>query len=131
MASQWGIWFIYQGESYEGNVHLVTTLSSIADFAYFWSFSPIASLSNFFLRDDYKQKAYRSFNLATLSTEHRNALTRLRSSEKESSQNGKMSKIKKVDDLSSKCLKARQIKRRFMKVSPLKSLASNSISVKK
>lgn len=58
LASQWGIWFIYQGESYEGNVHLITTLTTIADFAYFWSHSPIASLSQFFLKDDYKQKAY-------------------------------------------------------------------------
>jgi len=56
LAHQWGIWFIAQGESYEGNVHLITELDSIADFAYFWSNSPIASLSNYFLREDKKQK---------------------------------------------------------------------------
>lgn len=39
-------------------MHLITTLSTIADFAFFWSQSPIASLSQFFLKDDYKQKTY-------------------------------------------------------------------------
>ena len=55
LLSQWGIWFIYQGESYEGNVHLVTTLSTYADLAYFWKHSPIASLSNFFLKEPNRQ----------------------------------------------------------------------------
>ena len=49
LISQWGVWFIYQGDSYEGNVNLITTLSSVADLAYFWLHSPIAHLSNFFL----------------------------------------------------------------------------------
>jgi len=56
LISQWGIWFIYKGESYEGNVHLITTLGSAADLAYFWLHSPIALLSNFFLNEQNKQK---------------------------------------------------------------------------
>ena len=47
---------IYKGESYEGNVHLITTLGSAADLAYFWLHSPIALLSNFFLNEQNKQK---------------------------------------------------------------------------
>lgn len=58
MLSQWGIWFIYQGESYEGNVHLISTIGNYADLAYLWLHSPIASLSNFFLTDNNMQKVY-------------------------------------------------------------------------
>ena len=57
LLSQWGIWFIYQGESYEGNVHLMTTVSSYADLAYLWQHSPIACLSNYFLNEQNRQKA--------------------------------------------------------------------------
>jgi hypothetical protein len=58
LLSQWGIWFILQGESYEGNVNLITTISSAADLVYFWAHSPIASLSNFFLNEQNRQKTY-------------------------------------------------------------------------
>jgi hypothetical protein len=68
LLHQWGIWFIAQGESYEGNVHLITELEGIADFAYFWLHSPIASLSKFFLKEDQKQRTYPSRHPATRST---------------------------------------------------------------
>lgn len=68
LLHQWGIWFIAQGESYEGNVHLITELEGIADFAYFWLHSPIASLSKFFLKEDQKQRTYPSAHAATKST---------------------------------------------------------------
>jgi hypothetical protein len=49
LISQWGVWFIYKGDSYEGNVNLITTIGSIADLGYLWLQTPIASLSNYFL----------------------------------------------------------------------------------
>ena len=49
LISQWGVWFIYKGDSYDGNVSLITTIGSMADLAYLWLQSPIASLTNYFL----------------------------------------------------------------------------------
>ena len=50
--------FIFQGETYEGNVYLATSLSSCADLAFFWQLSPIAYLFNFFLKEPNRQIMY-------------------------------------------------------------------------
>lgn len=55
LQSQWGIWFAYLSESeeresgYKDRLNKVHTIESIADLAYLWTHSPIASLTNFFV----------------------------------------------------------------------------------
>ena len=55
LASQWGIWFAYLSESeeresgYSNRLNRVHNLHSIDDLLYLWLYSPIASLSNFFV----------------------------------------------------------------------------------
>lgn len=111
LEREWGIWFIYQGESYEGNVHLMTTLSSAADLAYFWQFSPIASLSNYFLADGNRQKAYSSPHSATSSTASSAESTPLSTSPRVSSRSGKIRRTKRAGGSSSRCRRRSRTRR--------------------
>ena len=102
LISQWGIWFIYKGESYEGNVHLITMLSSLADLAYFWLHSPIASLNNFFLSEDNRQKTYVPPYSATSLANPSAKSTPSSSSRRASNPSGKTNRIRKEEGSSSR-----------------------------
>jgi hypothetical protein len=84
-------------------VHLITTVSTLADFAFFWSQSPIASLSQFFLKDDFKQKTYQSTYAAMKLMDLSEKSTPLSSSGKASNPNGRMRRIRMEEGLSFRC----------------------------
>jgi len=114
LAKQWGIWFIYHGESYEGNVHLITTLKSPSDLAYFWVHSPIASLSNYFLAEGNKQRGYHYSHIVTRLTAPLKRLTQLNISHQESSQNGRILKIKRAVALFFRSQRTNPTRRNYM-----------------
>ena len=99
--------FIFQGETYEGNVYLATSLSSCADLAFFWQLSPIAYLFNFFLKEPNRQIMYFVRLFSYIIGETHNNTTLLNFSGKESYQNGKISRAKKEVDLFFKLARAK------------------------
>jgi hypothetical protein len=117
LISQWGVWFIYKGDSYEGNVSLITTIGSMADLAYLWLQTPIASLSNYFLNENNKQKSYAFPHLATSSESPPRKSTPSSSSRKASSLSGRTSRIRREGASSS----------RWVRPSPRRSRSTKSL----
>jgi len=98
-------------------VHLITTLSTLADFAFFWSQSPIASLSQFFLKDDFKQKTYLYTYAAMKLMDLSEQSTLLSSLRKAFSQNGRMRRIKTEEGSFFRCQNLRPTKNKSIKLS--------------